>query len=62
MLLFMDPDTGTYPKMFGRTKDRDIRRKLELEEKKQLKPSDDDLESIGEGGESLPATGDLNPL
>jgi hypothetical protein len=58
--IFMDPDTGTYPKMFGRTEDRDTRRKLELEEKEAATAFDDDLESIDEGGESLPATGDLN--
>ena len=57
--LFMDPDTGLYPKMFGRTSDRDTRQKLELEEKEAAQTFDDDLESIGEGGESLPATGDL---
>lgn len=27
--LFMDPKTGTYPTLFGRTKDREIRKKLE---------------------------------
>jgi hypothetical protein len=59
--IFMDPDTGTYPKNFGRTKDRDIRRKLELEEKEEAKVVDDDIESIGEGsGEALPATGELS--
>mgnify|MGYP003150685314 FL=1 len=59
--IFMDPDTGTYPKMFGRTEDRDTRRKLELEEKEEAKVVDDDIESIGEGpGEALPATGELS--
>ena len=58
--IFMDPDTGTYPKMFGRTSDRDARRKLELEKIEAAQTYDDDLENIDEGGESLPATGDLN--
>ena len=59
--IFMDPDTGLYPKMFGRTTDRDARRKLEVQEKEQAEVFEDDIESIGEGaGESLPATGDLN--
>ena len=59
--IFMNPDTGTYPKMFGRTEDRDTRRKLELQEREEAKVVDDDIESIGEGpGEALPATGNLN--
>lgn len=35
--IFMDPKTGTYPFIFGRTEDRDIKRKLEAEEKNKLK-------------------------
>ena len=33
--LFMDPETGTYPSIFGRTEDRD--KKLALEKEKQIK-------------------------
>ena len=44
--LFMDPDTGLYPKMFGRTEDRDARRKLEVQEKEQAEVVEDDIELI----------------
>ena len=44
--LFMDPETGTYPKAFGRTEDREIRRKIE--EAKQNEASGGDINMTGD--------------
>jgi len=58
--IFMDTETGRYPKMFGRYEDR-VKEFEEAKQKKKIQEAEDaDLSDIGEGGESLPATGDLN--
>ena len=52
--LFMDPKTKTYPKIFGRTEDRDKLR--QIEEEKQ-KADDAIVEDFEVSGEALPGTG-----
>ena len=52
--LFMDPKTKTYPKIFGRTEDRD---KLQQIEEEKQKADDAIVEDFEVSGEALPGTG-----
>ena len=55
--LFMDPKTKTYPKIFGRTEDRDTLKEIE---KQKQKADDAIVEDFEVSGESLPGTGGKN--
>jgi len=55
--LFMDPKTKTYPKIFGRTEDRD---KLQQIEEEKQKADDAIVEDFEVSGEALPGTGGKN--
>ena len=52
--LFMDPKTKTYPKIFGRTEDRDKLREIE---KEKQRADDAIVEDFEVSGEALPGTG-----
>jgi hypothetical protein len=52
--LFMDPQTKTYPKIFGRTEDRETIQKIQDEKQKA---DDAIVENFEVSGESLPGTG-----
>ena len=55
--LFMDPKTKTYPKIFGRTQDRDTLKEIE---KQKQKADDAIVEDFEVSGASLPGTGGKN--
>ena len=55
--LFMDPKTKTYPKIFGRTEDRDTLKEIE---KQKQKADDVIVEDFEVSGEALPGTGGKN--
>tara|TARA_R110002012_G_scaffold57645_3_gene148683 strand:- start:113 stop:1513 length:1401 start_codon:yes stop_codon:yes gene_type:complete len=55
--LFMDPQTKTYPKIFGRTEDREKLQKIKDEKQKADNAIVEDFEV---SGESLPGTGGKN--
>jgi len=55
--LFMDPQTGTYPKMFGRTEDRETLQKVKEEKQKA---DDAIVEDFEVSGGALPGTGGKN--
>mgnify|MGYP005989460501 CR=1 FL=1 len=52
--LFMDPETGTYPKIFGRTEDRETRKNIEEAEKAETAGSGD----LGMRGDPAQFTGE----
>jgi len=47
--IFMDPDTGTYPRIFGRTQDRNKIIEAAKKKKEAQEKEDADLSGIGEG-------------
>jgi hypothetical protein len=47
--IFMDPDTGTYPRIFGRTEDRNKIIEAAKKKKEAQEREDADLSGIGEG-------------
>jgi len=55
--LFMDPQTKTYPKIFGRTEDRETLQKIKDEKQKADNAIVEDFEV---SGEALPGTGGKN--
>jgi len=55
--LFMDPKTGTYPSMFGRTEDRAKLQKIKEEKQKADDAIVEDFEDSEVSGEYLPGTG-----